>query len=118
MGFGVPEEYKLTMRTKGVPIKPYQNERDRDLRRYFELHEGVTISEDGERFIVGSGIPVKKIETAAGDYFDVKSRCTMLNNRGRCMIYNERPDLCKNFTAETAKYYIVPAGCKYEKEAI
>jgi Fe-S-cluster containining protein len=114
MGFGVPVEYELTMRTIGVPLGLYKSELEPDPRRYFELHEGVAISEDGKRFIVSVDIPTRKVETATGNYLDVRSRCTMLNDRGRCVIYDARPDICKNFTAETAKFYNVPEGCKYE----
>jgi Fe-S-cluster containining protein len=114
MGFGVPVEYELALRTIGVPLALYRSNLDLYPRRYFELHTGVTISEDGKRFIVAEKVPVRRVETPTWDYLFVDSRCTMLNDKGHCMIYDTRPDMCKSFTAETKKSYYVPMGCKYE----
>ncbi len=110
--FGVLPEYRNRIHVGGVPLDNFKSDLDMNPRRYFEIHEGVIISEDGQRFTVNRNIRVRGID----GYLIVESPCIMLNDRGRCMIYNERPDMCMNFTAENAEFYIVPAGCKYEPE--
>jgi Fe-S-cluster containining protein len=108
--FGVPLACAIILRTTGVPIKLYQSDLDMNPRRYFELHDGVTISDDGERFIVDKRIPV----LLEGDRLMVQSVCTNLGTDGRCMDYENRPDMCRNFTAATMHRYCVPDGCKYQ----
>jgi len=108
-GLSIPKKYAARVYTTGVPISLYESALDRDPRRYFELHDGVTISKDGKNFIVAPRIPIYPKD---GSIF-VDSRCLMLNSRGRCIIYLTRPDMCRNFTKETAQHYTVPEGCKY-----
>lgn len=107
--FSVPMAFSMVLHSTGVPIGLFKSELDMNPRRYFELHDGVTISEDGCRAIIAGRI---KIEPR-GRHLLVNSVCTMLSPEGRCMDYDNRPDMCKNFTKATMNRYIVPDGCKY-----
>ncbi len=115
-GFGVPCEYAFEMYTVGIPIAMFRGNLDQNPRRYFELHEGVIVVTDNtERIVIDTSIPVKELRDWNGvKYLYIESRCTMLTPEGRCKIYEDRPVMCRAFTAETAEYYSVPAGCIYE----
>lgn len=110
--FGIPLEYVKSMFNHGVPIDIFKSKLDENPRRYFELHDGITISDDGKRFIVGINIDLKVDKS--GGYIHILSKCSKLSEKGECMIYDERPDVCRNFTEETKEFYNVPEGCKYE----
>ncbi|MBA7482532.1 hypothetical protein ES707_18023 [subsurface metagenome] len=112
--FGAPAKYSDIIHTAGVLIDLYRDEFALNSGRYFEIHEGITISEDGKRFIIGKNIDVRIMDTRLGRQLIVYSKCTKLDEKDRCTIYNERPDMCRNFNEKTAKYYHIPSGCKYD----
>lgn len=108
--FGVPIDFITCIREPGVPISIYESKLDRHPERYLSLHDGVKINRDMKSFTIDRRIKI----TVEGNLLIVHSRCNALDKKGRCMVYETRPDICRNFTAETAEYYIVPEGCKYE----
>ena len=110
LGFGVPVEYAFDMYTTGVPIALYVSELDGQPARYLTLHAGVTVDPTGSTFTVSRDIGTSQEPGCIA----VHSRCLMLNERGLCIIYPNRPDMCRNFTKETAHRFQVPEGCKYE----
>ena len=110
LGFGLPLDYIKVMFNYGVPLDLFKSKLDENPRRYFELHKGITISDDGKRFIVDLKTDLKIID----GYIMVLSKCTQLSPDGKCLIYETRPDMCRNFNKENKEFYNVPAGCKYE----
>ena len=92
----------------------YRHPLNPDPRRYLELHKGVTITDEGQCFVLDKDIVI----TEENGQFLIQSVCTMLNERGLCMIYNDRPEVCRNFTSETAEHFNVPKSCMYAPEAV
>ena len=114
--FGAPMEYRDVLYTSGVPIDIYRDRLERNPKRYFEMRIGLTISPDGERFIVDRSVPVRIIATRFGAELVVYSICSKLDIQGRCSIYQNRPDMCRNFTDKTVDDYLVPRGCMYDNK--
>jgi len=113
--FGVPGNYENVLHTDGVPLSIYRSDLEPNPRRYFELHEGVTINDSGDRFIVSKYVRTELKNTRRfGRYIIVYSKCTKLGENGECTIYPDRPDMCKNFVARTAGRYLVLAGCIFD----
>ena len=112
--FSIPMIYKDIACTTGVPVGIFENILNPDPRRYLELHKGVTIVDGGENFIIDRAIAMRE----DGDQLLIESECTMLNDRGRCMIYNFRPAVCKNMHSLTLEFYNVPERCKYLPEPV
>jgi Fe-S-cluster containining protein len=108
-GFGIP----LMSSRFGIPLALYKNALETQPARYFLYHEGITLSQDLKLFFIDKSIKIKHM----GSYLYVDSKCFMLNDQGQCSIYETRPDMCRNFTKETAHLYVVPKGCKYEDSA-
>jgi len=111
--FCVPVEYQNALRTTGVPLALYRSELDRDPSRYFAFHEGVRVS--GDRFTIDKNIPTHLKETRFGTFIVVSSACQKLSDGGKCSIYDLRPEMCRNFVANTAGQYCVPKGCIYDE---
>lgn len=80
-----------------VTLDDFSPELDPNPARYFDLHEHV-----------------KVITTHYGREIVIATRCTALREDNTCAIYEDRPDLCRNFTEKTARLYCVPRGCKYD----
>lgn len=40
--------------------------------------------------------------------------CENLSETGKCMNYDNRPDVCRNMNEKTLVKYNVPKGCKYD----
>ena len=112
--FGIPTVYISSLYKTGVPINIYMTPLNPDPRRYLALHSGVTISNNGMRFTIDKNIRVIEVN----GHFVVNSVCTMLDRKGLCTIYDTRPDVCRNFTARTARCFNVPEGCIYETEEV
>ena len=112
--FGVPQEYRSIIRTKGVLIDIYKDKLYSDPRRYFEIRKGITITDDGKRFVVDSGIKIRTVDTHLGIQLLVYSTCMKLDKNARCSICSSRPGICRNFDETTVDYYLVPSGCKYD----
>jgi len=110
----VPEEFKDMIHTDGVPLEFYADDPDPGLQLYFELHEGIHISGDGKRFIAGDDIETCIIDTRFERQLIVYSRCSKLDENGRCVIYEDRPAICRMFDERTVEYYNVPSGCIYD----
>lgn len=84
----------------GIPLDVYGDpELDPDPERYFNLHENI-----------------KVMETRKGKYIIVYTRCKELGPDYKCRIYDNRPDMCRNFTEENAHKYLVPRGCIYDHD--
>ncbi len=109
--FGIPADRGYDIFTTGVPLDLYRPCLESDATRYFQLHEGITVK--GDRFFVGQGIRTEERDTRLGRYIVVYSKCTKLID-GRCGIYKDRPEICKNFVASTARFYFVPLGCIFD----
>jgi len=110
--FGVPVEYQHALRNDGVPLSLYRSCLEPNPERYFELHEHVNVSNG--RFTVGDCVPTTVKDTPLGRYVIVQSKCRKLGKDGRCRIYAERPEMCRNFVARTAHKYLVPKGCVFD----
>jgi Fe-S-cluster containining protein len=98
----------------GIPLDEFKSELDQAPRRYFELHQGVTISADGTRFIIDTQVPMSVEFKGNQGFLMIDSRCTALTTDGDCGIYQDRPDICRNFNRTNKEYYNVPEGCRYE----
>lgn len=114
MFFSVPAEYQGVIHTHGVPVELYAFDLDPDPRRYFEIHEGITLNFSGDRFVVGNNVRTFIMETRLGRQIIVYSRCTKLDENNRCTIYPDRPATCRVFDESSVEYYNVPAGCIYD----
>ena len=112
-GFAVPLMHEKQIYTIGVPIDLYRSKNDWHPEIYFSLHEGITISKDGRRFIVNEQTTTRQIVVGNETKLFIESRCIKLNKNGQCEIYESRPDMCKNFNETTLDEYIVPECCKY-----
>ena len=110
--FGVPAEYENDIRNQGVPLKKYDPCLEHHPEDYFKLHEGVTVR--NERFVIAPEVRTLRKTCRLGKYLIVYSQCRKLDKDGRCMIYNKRPDMCRNFVARTAESYLVPSGCIFD----
>ena len=80
-----------------IGLDEFPADLDPDPERYFNLHEGVRV-----------------VETRGGREIVIASRCSALREDDTCSIYEDRPDLCRNFTEKTAGRYCVPRGCIYD----
>lgn len=70
-----------------LPIEKPSNARDYDDIRWYLMHEGISIFvEDGDWYI------------------QIQTRCKNLGEDNRCMVYEERPEICAEFQ---------PVGCDY-----
>ena len=115
--FGVPADQKDNISTQGVSLEFYRSkELDRHPERYFELREGVTVKNG--KFVIDSGVVTREMTCRLGKYLIVYSRCQELENNGKCRIYPTRPDMCKNFVAQTARKYLVPIGCIFDHDGL
>ena len=108
--FGVPAEFQNELHGHGVSLDLYPS--DPNPSYYFSLHEGVRITQG--RFIVDKKIPIRVINTRLGRYVIVYSKCQELAEDGKCSIYDQRPEMCRNFVASTAGRYLVPRGCIFD----
>ena len=82
-----------------ISLEDFPPELESDPERYFNLHEHV-----------------KVVKTRYGREAVIASRCSALREDNTCSIYDDRPDLCRNFTEKTMSLYCVPRGCKYDPE--
>ena len=114
--FGVPADQRDNIRTEGVPLDLYRSELEGQPERYFELREGVTVR-DGV-FVVDEDVRIEEGEFRLGRYLMVHSRCKELGEDGGCRVYANRPDMCRNFVAQTAEKYMVPAGCIFDHNGL
>ena len=112
--FGVPIKYISNIHTEGVPLKIYQSDLEMSPQKYFEIHEGIELNPTGDKFIVSKKIKTKVYNTRLSEYVIVYSKCTKLGEDGKCSIYKERSDMCKNFVARTAHMYLVLNGCIFD----
>ena len=110
----VPEEYRRLLNTRGVPVDLYAFDLDPDPRRYFEIHEGVTLIANRTRFIVAKNIRTRIMDTQIGKQIIIYSRCTKLDENSRCIIYEDRPVTCRIFDESTVELFSVPLGCIYD----
>ena len=107
-------EYREIIHTTGVLINLYRDAFDMNPLRYFEIRHGITITDNGNRFVIARSIPVRTVDTRLGIQLIVYSSCTKLDENARCTIYETRPHMCRNFTEETVDFYHVPLGCIYD----
>jgi len=114
---GIPLKYRDVMHTKGVPLSLYRSRLEPRPDRYFEIHEGITLDTDRKNFIVNSGLDVRIITVRREKQLIVYSKCSKLDESGRCMIYPDRPEMCRNFDKKNARHYYVPGGCIYDDGA-
>ncbi|MFC1607368.1 YkgJ family cysteine cluster protein [Candidatus Latescibacterota bacterium] len=112
--FGVPLADRNRIYTTGVLIEMYRDKNELNPRRYFELHRGIRITEDGKCFIADSDVKTRLISTRLGIQLIVYSTCTKLGDNARCTIYDTRPDMCRSFDEQTVEFYHVPEGCIYD----
>ena len=96
----VPAKYDIF--TTGVPLELYGT---------YPPREGVTVI--GDRFFVSRNIRTEERDIRLGKFIIIHSKCSELIDV-RCGIYKDRPEICRNFVASTAWYYLVPAGCIFE----
>jgi Fe-S-cluster containining protein len=113
-GFGIDIQERKAIFTTGILLTEFKNTSVEDTRRYFDFHQSIIMLDNGERFIIDCETHVREADSPHGRYLYVESPCIMLNDRGRCMIYDDRPDMCKAFNEKTIQFYIVPDGCIYE----
>lgn len=82
-----------------ISIEEFPENMDGNPERYFTLHENV-----------------KVVETRYGKEIVISSRCKALSDDNTCSIYDDRPDMCRNFNEENIHLYCVPRGCKYDPD--
>ena len=70
-----------------LPIDTPENREDFDFIRWYLLHEGATVFTEDETW-----------------YLLVHSRCKHLRDDNRCGIYEERPQICRDYTTEACEY--------------
>jgi len=110
--FGIPFELENLVENKGVPLDKYNSPLERDPENYFKHRVGVKIA--GECFTIDNDIPRKVMNTRLDKYVIVYSQCRELTEDGRCGIYENRPEMCRNFVPRTACKYLVPEGCIFD----
>ncbi|MCE5252094.1 YkgJ family cysteine cluster protein [bacterium] len=111
---GIPMKYRKLMYTTGVPLSIYRSKLEPHPGRYFEIHEGITVDRDRKTFTVSRDLAVKIITVRREKQLIVYSRCSMLDENSRCLIYADRPQLCRNFDRKHIRDYYVPAGCIFD----
>ena len=82
-----------------ISLNEFPSELDRNPERYFNLHKHMRV-----------------VETRYGKEIVISTRCSALREDNTCSIYEDRPEFCRNFTGETARFYCVPKGCKYDPD--
>ena len=80
-----------------ISLDEFDDEMDPHPERYFTLHENLRV-----------------VETRFGKEIVIESRCKALREDNTCSIYEDRPDMCRNFVAKNIHRYCVPRGCKYD----
>ena len=70
-----------------LPIDTPTSARDYDDIRWYLMHEGISVFvEEGEWYI------------------QIQTRCKNLGEDNRCMIYDTRPEICREYKAEDCDY--------------
>ena len=101
--FGISAE-ELKKAKEGIPVSVFGDVPD--IERYLGLHRGVTV--EGGKFFIDRAVEVMEYM----DIILVKSVCKNLSDAGKCLEYETRPFICRDF-GENKKGYLVPDGCMY-----
>lgn len=112
-----PDKSVSVLRRDGFSLAGMISEACPDLERYYNLRPGLKV--EGGHVLVREETPiVAHVSPRFGRIPVALARCGQLMSDGKCRIYETRPVTCRNFNAEHAAFYVVPKGCRYDRDGL